>query len=85
MASNYKYSIKMIFPGSLFSAAGWIIISLAFSYYVKHFNNYTMIYGSIGGIIVLLLWLYWSTGILLLGSALNAVLISEKKKLGKAQ
>jgi len=77
MATGSRYTTRMVFPGSLFAATGWVIISLAFSFYVKHFNNYSVTYGSIGGIMILLLWLYWSSEILLLGCALNAVLITS--------
>jgi membrane protein len=77
IATHNKYPIRSYFTGSLFSAGGWIIISLAFAYYVNHFNSYTLAYGSIAGIILLLLWLYWSCVILLLGSALNATFIDR--------
>ncbi len=82
MATSLRYSLVTHIPGSLFAAAGWVLISLSFSYYVQHINNYTVVYGSIGGVIVLLLWLNWSSNIFLLGSAINAVLISrhEQKK-----
>lgn len=74
------YSSRMVLPGSLFAATGWVMISLAFSYYVRVFNNFSIAYGSIGGLIILLLWLYWSSEILLLGCALNAVLIEHRNK-----
>lgn len=74
-ATGPLYSWRRMFPGSLFSAAGWVVISLGFSFYFKHFHSYTLTYGSIGGIMILLLWLYWSCIIILLGCALNAVLI----------
>lgn len=80
MATHARYSFRSVLPGSLFAATGWVVISLAFSFYVKNFNNFSVTYGSIGGIMVLLLWLYWSAEILLLGSALNAVLIKTKEK-----
>jgi len=86
MSTNSKYTSRMVLPGSLFSALGWIIISLGFTIYFKHFNNFSLTYGSLGGIMVLLLWLYWSCEILLLGCALNAVLINynlEKSKVAK--
>lgn len=79
LATGSRYSIRMVFPGSLFAATGWVVISLAFSFYVKHFNSYSVTYGSIGGVMILLLWLYWSSEILLLGCALNAVLITSDK------
>ncbi len=80
MATGSIYTTRMVIPGSLFASMGWIAISLAFSFYVRHFNNYTVTYGSIGGVMILLLWLNWSIEIFLLGCALNAVLIEYKKK-----
>lgn len=80
MATGFRYSALLMFPGSLLAAAGWIVISLGFSFYVRHFSNYSLTYGSIGGIIILLLWIYWSSEILLLSCAFNAVLIEFKGK-----
>ena len=71
---NCRLSFIEVLPGSVFSTAGWILISLAFSYYVNNFTYYSNMYGSIGGIIVLLLWLYWSSVIILLGGEINATL-----------
>lgn len=61
-------------PGALFATAGWLTVSALFSMYVNQFANYTRTYGSLGGIIVLLLWLYLSSIILLLGGEINAAL-----------
>lgn len=80
MATGYRHPAMLMLPGSFLAAAGWIAISLAFSFYVKHFSNYSLTYGSIGGIIILLLWIYWSSEILLLSCAFNAVLIEAKEK-----
>jgi len=79
MATGPLTNMRQVFPGSLFAATGWVLISLAFAFYINHFSNYTVTYGSIGGVMILLLWLYWSCEILLLGCALNAVLIELKK------
>jgi len=80
MATRAKYSTWLMFPGSLIAATGWIVISLAFSFYVRYFSNYSVTYGSIGGIIILILWIYWSCAIFLLSCAFNAVLIERKEK-----
>lgn len=61
-------------PGALFATAGWVTVSSLFSLYVNQFANYTRTYGSLGGIIVLLLWLYLSSIIVLLGGEINAAL-----------
>jgi membrane protein len=63
---------KEALPGAVFSTISWIITSLLFSLYVSDFVNYTKIYGSIGGIIIFLLWLYISCIIIILGGEVNA-------------
>ena len=52
----------------------WISASLGFGYYVKNFADYNAMYGSVGAIIVLLLYFYISSAVLLLGAELNAVI-----------
>ncbi|TYQ14978.1 UNVERIFIED_CONTAM: membrane protein [Acetivibrio alkalicellulosi] len=76
---NNSQHCRDIIPGAVFSTAGWILISILFSFYVKNFNNYSNMYGSIGGVIVLLLWLYWISIIILLGGELNASISLIKK------
>ena len=55
----------------------WIVASLGFTVYVAHFNSYSKTYGSLGGVIILLTWLYISSFVVLLGAAINAQ--SEKQ------
>lgn len=64
---------KWISPGSVISIPVWICTSLAFSYYINNFGSYDKTYGSIGAVIVLLLWLYLSGFIILMGAEINAV------------
>jgi membrane protein len=59
-------------PGSLFAVVMWLIVSLGFKAYVDNFGNYNKVYGSIAGVIVLMLWFYWSGMVLLLGGEINA-------------
>lgn len=66
-----------VMPGAFFASVGWIAASVAFSLYVSFFENYSNIYGSFGAIIILLLWMYWSFLIILLGAVLNAELEHE--------
>ncbi len=63
---------KEALPGSIFSTAGWIVTSLLFSFYADNISGYTRIYGSIGGIIILLIWIYISCIIIMLGGEINA-------------
>lgn len=52
----------------------WIILSLGLKYYVENFVDYNIVYGSITGVIILMLWLYVSGLTLLLGGELNFTL-----------
>lgn len=80
---NRPMTLKETIPGALFSTFGFITISLIFSYYVNNFGLYANTYGSIAGVIILLIWLYWSSIIIILGSEINAAIrynIKEQHK-----
>ncbi|MBM7605008.1 YihY/virulence factor BrkB family protein [Metabacillus litoralis] len=79
VAPNKRLHIKDGLPGAIAATIGWIVASLAFSYYVGNFANYSATYGSIGGIIVLMIWLYLSGMIIILGGELNAMLYKRKR------
>jgi membrane protein len=59
-------------PGAVLGTVLWLIASLAFKVYVSHFANYNQTYGSLGGIIVLMLWFYISGLSILAGAEMNA-------------
>lgn len=65
---------KWISPGSVVAIPLWVVASLAFSFYINNFGSYDKTYGSIGAVIVLLLWLYISGFIILIGAEINAVI-----------
>lgn len=67
-----------VIPGSIFATVGWIIVSIAFSFYVNNFGNYSLIYGSLGAVIALLTWLFLSSIIIIMGGELNAVILFNK-------
>lgn len=58
--------------GSIVATVFWIITSVLFSFYVGNFGKYDNTYGSLGAIIILLLWFYWTAFVILLGAELNA-------------
>ncbi len=58
-------------PGAVFSVIAWAGLSLAFSYYVANFGTYNEVYGSIGAVIAMLIWLWISSFLVLFGAALN--------------
>ena len=78
-APNKEIKFRHVWKGSLFSIIGWILVSRAFAFYVNHFANYQLVYGSIGGLIVFLLWLYASSMVILIGGEINKLDIKEKE------
>jgi membrane protein len=85
----YKYtpskrlSWKETLPGAVFTTVGWTLTSIGFSYYVNHFGNYSKLYGSIGAIIALMSWLFFSSVIILIGGEINATISYRKLSLDK--
>jgi membrane protein len=58
-------------PGAVLAAVSWAILSALFRLYVANFGNYNQVYGVVGAVIVLMLWLYMSAAVLLVGDQLN--------------
>ncbi|MAY83254.1 MAG: ribonuclease BN [Flavobacteriales bacterium] len=72
LGGNRKMKWKFFSAGSSLATFLVIIVSLAFGFYVDNFANYNKIYGSIGTIIILMLWIYFNSFVLLIGFELNA-------------
>lgn len=70
---NKRLKFREVILGGLLAAVGWLLTSYGFSYYVSNFGNYSATYGSLGGVIVLMLWFYFSAFVLLLGGIFNVV------------
>lgn len=68
------HRMSWITPGAFIATALWIVASVAFNIYLANFGNYNEVYGSLGAVIALLMWLYISTYLVLLGAALNVSL-----------
>ena len=66
--------------GGVVAAIGWAIASAGFSVYLANFGNYNEVYGSIGAVIAMLMWLYISAWLVLLGGALNAALSASRER-----
>ena len=58
---------------------GWMVTAYLFSWYVENIASYSLFYGSIGAVIVLLIWLNFTAAILILGAELNGTLIALRK------
>ena len=64
-------------PGAMLASAAWIGFSYAFGIYVDNFSNYSNIYGSLGALVLLVIWMYFCINIFMVGGVVNIVL-SEK-------
>lgn len=82
LKKEFNVTFKEALPGGIFSTLGLLISSLGFSIYVDNFANYSKVYGSLGGIIVLLIWLYITSIIIVLGAELNSILIGRDLREG---
>lgn len=79
MAALYRFAPdrsdarwRWVTLGSVFAIAGWIAVSIGFRFYVTRFGSYNETYGSLGAIVVTLLWLYLSAVIVIVGAEINA-------------
>lgn len=67
-------------PGAAFAAAGWVLFSYFYSLYLAYFPSGYYIYGSLAAALLLMLWLYTSMNILLVGAEINKFIFRKKKK-----
>jgi len=63
-----------ITPGATLGVAGWLVVSIGFRMYLHYFNTYSVTYGSLGAMIILLMWFYITGLMLLLGAEFNSEL-----------
>jgi membrane protein len=72
-APNVKQpGMKWITPGGVLAVVLWIVASVVFAFYVANFASYNKTYGSLGGVIVFLVWLWITNLVILLGAEFNA-------------
>ena len=71
---NLRQSKRQVFVGAIFTTVGWTVVTFAFRVYVTNFANYNATYGAIGGVIVLLTWMYFSMLVFLVGGEINSEL-----------
>jgi len=74
LGPNIVQPFRYVTPGSVCAVVVWIVASLLFSAYVESFGNYGATYGSLGGMVVLLLYFFVSAAVLLLGAEINAAI-----------
>ncbi|MBW4508136.1 MAG: YihY/virulence factor BrkB family protein [Scytonematopsis contorta HA4267-MV1] len=81
---SYWRGSTPIIPGAILAAILWAIVSALFRSYVEHFGNYNKAYGAVGTVIILMLWLWMSAAVVLVGDQLN-VIIGEEMRAGKSK
>ncbi len=84
-APDVNQPFRWITPGGLIGVLLWVLASVAFNFYVSNFGSYNKTYGSIGAVIVLLLYLYISSLTILFGATLNAILVRMKEEISGKQ
>ena len=82
-AQDSRQPARSIVPGTLAALLAWMLVSAGFSFYVENFANYSVIYGALGTIIVLMMWLNLTAVVLIMGAEVNGALLAmrgEKKR-----
>lgn len=75
---NCRVPLRGALPGAVFCAVAWLLLSYGFSYYVSHFSRYTYLYGSLGTVMLALLWMYLCMYLLFYGGILNQYVLSRR-------
>lgn len=79
------HGVRNVLPGALLAYGLWVALASAFRFYILNFADYSLIYGSLGGVIVLLLFLYLAAAVFLIGAEFNVVLEAEREKLAPSK
>jgi uncharacterized BrkB/YihY/UPF0761 family membrane protein len=74
---NLQPSWRSALSGAVVFAVGWLVATFAFAQYVTRFADYGATYGALGGVIVLMIWLYVTGLILLVGAEVVAILVGR--------
>lgn len=71
LAPDKKIPSMKVNGGALFTTIGWIGITQLYSYYINNYANYSLFYGSLANIVILMLWVYFLAYIFVIGMAMN--------------
>lgn len=80
LAQDTPQPLRNIWPGTLFSLAAWMALSWLYAWYADHLSHYSLLYGSLGAVIVVLIWLELTAATLIMGAEMNGVLISMRRE-----
>jgi membrane protein len=78
--NNYQW----LMPGTVVGVGLWLLVSVGFDLYLSYFNTYDMTYGSLGRVVVLLLWFYLTGIAILVGGEVNSEIERASDKVGDA-
>ncbi len=70
---NRPMKFSSVWPGAILATVLWLLATSVFAFYLRHIANYNVLYGSIGAVIALLVWMYLLAVISLFGCEYNAV------------
>lgn len=71
MAPDKKFSSRHVTGGALFTTLAWIGITELYSYYITHYANYSVFYGGLANIVILMVWVYFLSYAFVIGMAMN--------------
>ncbi len=80
MAPDVRIPSKNVNYGAIFTSIGWLVITWIYSFYINHYAHYSVFYGGLANLVILLLWFYLLANIFVIGMALN-YRKSETKKI----
>jgi len=76
---------KWLTPGAAIGVALWLLVSIGFRVYLHFFNSYSATYGSLGAVIILMLWLYFTGAAVLVGGEINSEIENAAAKEGEPE
>lgn len=80
LAQDGRQPWRNLWPGTLAALAAWMGLSWLYTWYVENIAHYSLLYGSIGAVIVLLIWLNMTAMVLIMGAELNGALVGLRKE-----
>ena len=79
IAPDWHILSKNTTKGAMFTTIGWTVATAVFSYYITHFANYDIFYGSLSSIVIFMIWIYFLSYILVVGIAINVKQYKDKE------
>lgn len=74
-AQDKRCPLRAIVPGAALSTFAWLVLSTGYAFYAENISNYSAIYGALGTVVILLIWLYLSSMTLIMGAEFNHILL----------